>query len=184
MGLEYHAAIKGKSASGALSALDRPNNQDCKDQKSKNTRILACPVTNKSLFYFFQLAARSIQCYQCPPRMTSNCTSFTPKHCSKSQTRLTCPEGMDFCMRSRLHGKNKNVITDIERRSCANTRTCYSLSQACDYYHRNDSGLKCDWSCCNKDLCNAMSRPLALCVTPVLVLWVVERWVLDVLGCY
>lgn len=116
--------------------------------------------------------------------MTSNCTSFTPKHCSKSQTRLTCPEGMDFCMRSRLHGKNKNVITDIERRSCANTRTCYSLSQACDYYHRNDSGLKCDWSCCNKDLCNAMSRPLALCVTPVLVLWVVERWVLDVLGCY
>lgn len=116
-------------------------------------------------YYLYKLipTVYSIQCYQCIPKMTPNCRSFNSTECTKQQTNLTCPQGMNYCMRMQLHVANKSVAVDMERRSCASKETCSMLKRACDH-HKNFTDLKCTSMCCDYDLCNANSRSTAECV--------------------
>ncbi|KAJ7393981.1 hypothetical protein OS493_003652 [Desmophyllum pertusum] len=117
---------------------------------------------------FISLAC-SITCYQCVPKMEAKCSSYTADQCVTHQTRLTCPEGLDYCMRSRLRGFSKNASIDIEQRSCANSKTCGSLKISCEFHRNHNADLKCEFSCCDGDLCNASSRPIAHCIVLVMI---------------
>ncbi|KAL9985531.1 hypothetical protein ACROYT_G007948 [Oculina patagonica] len=109
----------------------------------------------------------SIECYQCIPGFfdgTVNCSSYTADQCDKKQIRVYCPQGLNLCMRSSLHGAS----VDIEKRSCASERTCGSAKVYCEH-HRKTAGVTCDWSCCDKDLCNASVHLTAQCLMLVVI---------------
>jgi len=116
--------------------------------------------------YFVLFAACSIQCYQCVPKATPSCSSSqTPHECAAHQTKATCPEGLDHCVRSRF----TNASIDIEKRSCASSKTCGSLKLSCDHLKAKDRRVKCHWSCCQEDLCNASVYPVTQFVMLVIV---------------
>lgn len=100
------------------------------------------------------------------PKATKNCSSSqTPDQCVAHQTRATCPEGLNYCVRSRF----TNASIDIEKRSCATLKTCGSLNVSCEQHKKARGGnVTCDWSCCQKDLCNAGVYPIAQCLMPVM----------------
>lgn len=127
--------------------------------------LLEKNISSMMTYYLYYLipTVYSIQCYQCIPKMTPNCHSFTSAECIKQQTNLACPQGMNYCMRMQLHVANKNVAVHMERRSCANKYTCSMLKRACNH-HENFTDLKCNSLCCDYDLCNANSRSTAECV--------------------
>lgn len=119
----------------------------------------------RCLCTFVLFTACSIQCYQCVPKATPSCSvSQTPDQCAANQTRTTCPEGLDYCVRSRF----TNASIDIEKRSCASSKTCGSLDFSCKKHNAQD-GVKCDWSCCQEDFCNATVYPIAECAMTVII---------------
>lgn len=121
---------------------------------------------------FISLAC-SIQCYQCVPKATRSCrSSQTPDQCDAHQTRATCPEGLDLCVRSRF----TNASIDIEKRSCGNNRTCGSVKSSCKQHKKGGGYVTCDWRCCQKDLCNASVYPGAQCIMPVMIACVLNAF--------
>ena len=120
----------------------------------------------RSLYIFVSFTACSIQCYQCVPKATPSCSaSQTPDQCDAHQTRATCPEGLDSCVRSRF--TNASIV--IEKRSCANKKTCGSVEVSCEQLKKEYEYVTCHWSCCQEDLCNASVYPIAQCIMMVMI---------------
>ncbi|KAL9985430.1 hypothetical protein ACROYT_G007839 [Oculina patagonica] len=102
-----------------------------------------------TLFAFMAVIATgySLKCYSCIPKEEGDCET---DKLDKDKDTMTCPDGMDKCMRT--WGKDKDG-KEMVANSCSNQATCDTAEEAC----KEPEEGECKVGCCDSDECNASS---------------------------
>lgn len=103
----------------------------------------------RSLF----LTASGLKCYQCGPSTTSL------EDCAKSQKEMDCKGSEPRCVTFIAEFKVGSQKTKAYTKSCSSKAVCDAANSGV-LKPCKDAGGKCEYKCCDKDLCNKGTSPM------------------------
>ena len=102
---------------------------------------------------FLFLAATGLKCYQCP-------TATSMEDCVKSQKEQDCNAIKDpRCVTFTTEFKVGSQETKSYTKSCTTKAVC-DVADSGVLKPCKDAGGKCEYKCCEKDLCNKGTSPM------------------------
>lgn len=93
-----------------------------------------------------------LKCYSCGGK-EDDCTKDKLEG-DKDKKSMTCPDGMDRCVRSWM--KKKDDDDAMVANSCSSETLCKEAEEVCKKAEDDDEG-ECAIGCCEGDYCNASS---------------------------
>ncbi|CAH3180930.1 unnamed protein product, partial [Porites evermanni] len=106
------------------------------------------------------LAASGLKCYQCGPSTTSLAD------CAKSQNELDCKGSEPRCFTLTTEFKVGSQESKSYTKSCTTKAVC-DVANSGVLKPCKDAGGKCEYKCCDKDLCNGDNSPVNSGSTPI-----------------
>ena len=95
--------------------------------------------------FFSSVSVYGLKCYVC---LGTEDTCSKDKLKGDSSAQVTCPSGMDKCMRTWMKKSDVKAVVN----SCTNEAGCKAAEAVCD-----KADFDCKVGCCDTDLCNAGS---------------------------
>ena len=117
-----------------------------------------CEVTRTLIIVYILDAGHSLQCYSC---VNPTGQLYSQTQCNTSQVNFTCVAPDDTCLdiQSRFWNyTGDEVESELQLKACGRKEDCKQMGNGiCDI-----TGGKCEYTCCQLDLCNndSFSRSL------------------------